>query len=381
MKIALFTNILNPYRSSFFEKMKEECVHNGNEFRVYAMTGEKSDRPWKYEDFKRDYTRLLKSKTIKISGIYLHYNPSIRKEIAEYRPDVVVMAGSYLQPTVLKLSRLKRKYGYATFFWSESHFNEQRSYNQLLLKIRERIRTITLKRMDGFWYPGTKAKEFVDRYKSDNAILIQVPNTVEDSFFSGNVNDISMKRTHEPKVLFTAARLHPAKGFLEFFEILKGVNPQKYKWIIAGDGELHDKMQSLIKQYNLNVKLLGDKSPQEVKELYKEADLFILPSISDANPLTCVEALWSGLPLFLSDNVGNSSEVIIHNINGYVFRYEDANEAHRMLVSMLEKEDDWYSKARKASYCLAVSNFKQEIVAKRTLAMTISAIRKEDIDV
>lgn len=45
-------------------------------------------------------------------------------------------------------------------------------------------------------------------------------------------------------------------------------------------------------------------------ELYSISDVFVLPSISDANPLTCIEALWTELPLFISENCGNYPEVI-----------------------------------------------------------------------
>ena len=36
----------------------------------------------------------------------------------------------------------------------------------------------------------------------------------------------------------------------------------------------------------------------------------ILPSLSDPNPLSCIEACWSANPLIVSEHVGNNPEII-----------------------------------------------------------------------
>lgn len=375
MNIAIFTNILNPYRTSFFEKMYSYTKNNGHYLRIYAMTGEKSDRPWKYEEYEREYTRLLNSKTIKIrikNDIYLHFNPGLEKEIAEFRPDVVVMAGSYLQPTVIRLTQLQKKYGYMTFFWSESHFKEARGYNSFLLKLRESIRKKLLRKMDGFWYPGEKAKEFVDHYKNDNAVLIQVPNTVDDCFFDVVECDASQKN-NSPKILFTPARLHPSKGILEFLDIIKNIPASDYVWKIAGDGELKDEIVAKAKNNNINLELLGNLLPEEVKQYYRMADVFLLPSISDANPLTCVEALWSRLPLFVSEHVGNGSEVVDPGKNGYIFSYDTPQTATQMLKEMLNEDAQWYKEASEVSHQIAEDCFRQTLIAKKAVDSIVSA--------
>ena len=334
MRIALVTNILNPYRSSFFEKCHEYALSKGDEFVVYAMTGEKDDRPWRYDEFSTNYTRLLKSKTLKIPGLtYLHFNWGVEKEIKNFRPDVVIMAGSYLQPTVNKLLLLSSKYGYKTVFWSESHFNEQRSYNVLIYKIRELLRKRILCKFDGFWYPGERAKEFVDKYKQKNAVLIRVPNVIDEEFFQKKEHDEiieslvkKLKESNSQRILLTTARLVKVKGLIEFCEIIKDIDPQKYVWIIAGEGELKDTLQAIINNNGINAKLIGQQSKESIRSLCQLSDVMLLPSISDPNPLSVIESLWCGLALFLSENVGNVPETVIPDINGYEFSYADKED-------------------------------------------------------
>lgn len=375
MNIAIFTNILNPYRMSLFDEMYNYAINNGHNLRVYAMTGEKSDRPWKYEEFETEYTKLLNSNTVKLrikNDIFLHFNPGLKNEIVKYRPDIVVMAGSYLQPTVIRLTQLQKKYGYMTFFWSESHFDEARGYNTFLLKLRECIRTKILRKMDGFWYPGEKAKEFVNRYKNDHAVLIQVPNTVEDNFF--NVTECNeSKKNNSPKIIFTPARLYPVKGILEFMDIIKNIPASSYVWKIAGDGELKNEIINKAKNNNVNLELLGNLLPKDVKRYYSLADIFLLPSKSDPNPLTCVEALWSRLPLFVSEHVGNGPEVVNPGKNGYVFSYDAPDIAVRMLNEIINADNHWYKEASEVSHQIAEDCFRQSLVAKKAIDSVVSA--------
>jgi len=377
MKIALFTNILNPYRIAFFDKVYENAKSSGVDFKVYAMVEYKSDRPWKYNDFKREYTSLLKSYTVHIKKLtYLHFNTGLVKELNAFTPDVVIMAGSYLQPTNLFLLLLQNRYGYKTVFWSESHFNEQRNYGRIKLVLRNFLRRQTIGRMDAFWYPGKKAEELIDYYRKVGSAKIQIPNTIDNNFFKNDdVSDNSIVSfpcvdIEGKKILFTPARLSYEKGILEFFEILKNIDRSLYYWFIAGDGLLKNQIEETIAKYNLNVKLLGLKNQNQIRELYKVADIFLLPSISDSNPLTCIEALWMKKPLFVSTSVGNYPEVVTKK-NGYVFSYDNIDKAKDCFTEMLLHNKDWYEKAATESYRIAKELFDISKIANKAISETI----------
>lgn len=306
----------------------------------------------------------------------MHFNTGLVKELDAFTPDVVIMAGSYLQPTNLFLLLLQNKYGYKTVFWSESHLNEQRSYGRIKLALRDFLRRQTIGRMDAFWYPGKKAEELIDRYRKEQSIKIQIPNTIDKALF---FNDLVVDRDIfslpgvdivGKKILFTPARLSHEKGILEFIEILKDIDRTLYYWFIAGDGPLREKIQEAIRKYNLNVKLLGLKNQIQIRELYKAADIFLLPSISDANPLTCIEALWMRKPLFVSTSVGNYPEVV-NKDNGYVFSYDNTTSARNFFMEMLLHNKNWYEKAATESYRIAKDMFDINEIANKAISETI----------
>ena len=61
----------------------------------------------------------------------------------------------------------------------------------------------------------------------------------------------------------------------------------------------------------------------EMAKVYAIADLMVLPSIHDPNPLSVVEALHSGLPIALSEMAGNVEEAITEGKNGWVLPVGD----------------------------------------------------------
>ena len=59
------------------------------------MVPNEPGRTWQYDDFRRDYTTLMKGGLKKVSGIDVIINPGIGRVIKKMNPDVMVCAGSY----------------------------------------------------------------------------------------------------------------------------------------------------------------------------------------------------------------------------------------------------------------------------------------------
>ena len=68
---------------------------------------------------------------------------------------------------------------------------------------------------------------------------------------------------------------------------------------------------------NRNISYRGNAGHDQVAELMRAADVFVLPSVEDAYPLAVLEAMASSLPVIVTSNVG-SAELIDHGANGFV---------------------------------------------------------------
>lgn len=138
-----------------------------------------------------------------------------------------------------------------------------------------------------------------------------------------------MEYNDNDRVWIIPARLSPEKGILNFMDLLVKTKfkESNITIIIPGTGPLESNIKAKITDLGLKISLLGFQNQKEMAELYALSDVFVLPSLSDSNPLTCIEALWSGKPLLVSAHVGNYPEVIEEGVNGYVFDYSKSPQA------------------------------------------------------
>ncbi|PWU08519.1 MAG: hypothetical protein C5B47_04595 [Verrucomicrobia bacterium] len=84
-------------------------------------------------------------------------------------------------------------------------------------------------------------------------------------------------------------------------------------------------MESEIAKLGLRdrVRVLGFVNDSQLPGAYKAADLFVLPSEYDPCPLVVPEAMFTGLPVLLSDAVLGRLDMITPGETGYTYRCGD----------------------------------------------------------
>lgn len=95
---------------------------------------------------------------------------------------------------------------------------------------------------------------------------------------------------------------------------------------IIGFGELEGELK---KMANTNIEFLGAIDNNKLHSYYQDADVFVLPSISEAWGLVIEEALNNGTPVMVSDRVGCAEEIITPN-NGVIFSINPDNFEERL---------------------------------------------------
>ena len=110
-------------------------------------------------------------------------------------------------------------------------------------------------------------------------------------------------------LVLTVARLAAQKGLpllLDAAAIL-GAAELGPMFAVAGAGPLHDELAERIEREHLPVRLLGRRT--DVADLLGAADVFVLPSVWEGQPLVLQEALRAGVPIVATD-VGGVREVV-----------------------------------------------------------------------
>lgn len=106
-------------------------------------------------------------------------------------------------------------------------------------------------------------------------------------------------------VLLSLGELNVNKNHQIVVKALAEIHNQKIYYIIAGKGDQEKSILSLSKSLKISnrVHLIGYRN--DASELYKMADVYVLPSIREGLNVSVMEAMSSGLPCIVSDIRGN----------------------------------------------------------------------------
>ena len=154
------------------------------------------------------------------------------------------------------------------------------------------------------------------------------------------------------KLLFVS-RLSSQKGvetLIKACGILLQRKVSNFKLTIVGDGPLKDRMFSLINEYKLKDKIdfLGWVRLEELPDIYRDSNVFILPSVMEGMPSVVLQAMACGLPIIAS-KVKGFEEVLEENVNGLLAEYND-EIAFANAIEQLIKSPDLLNKMSENSF-------------------------------
>ena len=112
---------------------------------------------------------------------------------------------------------------------------------------------------------------------------------------------------------------------------------QDAHYVIAGQGELLNQLKELAVKCSVSdrVHFLGFRD--DVKQLYKTADIFCLPSYREGLSASVMEAMAAGLPVVCSDIRGNK-DLIVQDKGGYLISIEDTHGYADSLNAIIQSE-------------------------------------------
>lgn len=146
--------------------------------------------------------------------------------------------------------------------------------------------------------------------------------------------------------VLSTGRFNAQKDYLtalKAIQLLKSkFNGREIEYIIVGDGELYQQIQTWVKDLQLsNVTIV--RNPDKIENYYIEADIYLLSSIFEGMPNSIMEALNYSLPV-VSTDVGDAKYLVREDVNGYlvpVKDYERLAEKLSGLISDSNKRNDF----------------------------------------
>lgn len=147
-----------------------------------------------------------------------------------------------------------------------------------------------------------------------------IPNFVDTEQFKPDGTACVRKTLAEPeqKIIMHISNYRPLKNashVVRIFDIIQKRIPAKL--VLIGDGPDTGNVKSLVHESGLSEKVIFLGNQDRVQHILPLADLFLLPSASEAFGLVALEALSCGVPV-VGSIVGGLPELISDGLNGYL---------------------------------------------------------------
>ena len=342
-KLAILTNMVAPYRVSFFNALSQSQAVD--ELMILTCVDREIDRKWKVESSDRFKIKRLSGITLNLKNgadakRILHFKFGIFLYLMLNRPSKLIIGDaswpSYMAVLACKLFFIEY------LVWSEITTSSKVS-NGLTAKLRR------------WMYRGAEkiiascemAKDFLLLNGVESTKISIVNNAVDNDFYLRQKEINNPKRQSlrsELKVAEDAfcfiyvGQLISRKRVLETVSLLADASKERsIHLIVAGSGPLEDEMKNLAVDKKFDaVSFCGYTDPKRLCQLYTASDGLILLSEDEPWGMVVNEALLMGIPYFVSDSVAAGVELLRKKHNGRVLlgceQSEIVSRVHEFIV-------------------------------------------------
>lgn len=262
-----------------------------------------------------DHAFLPEADEIKETGFWLINNPSIISELNKYQPDVLQLHG-YAQLTLLRALLWSKIKHIPVLLWSDSSLLFKRAPWKQFLK--DQLLPKLLNLFHGVLSTGDNNAAYYQHYGVKPSHIFRCPFTVDETLLVRANTEKSMRRrqlrakygiAEDEVVLLFVGKLAPWKRPQDVLGALPLAQKElgssvKLVAFFAGNGVLLDELEAQVALHNLRAIFAGFINVDVLPSIYAMADVLVFPSEREPYGLSAREAIYLGLPLIVSDQIG-----------------------------------------------------------------------------
>jgi glycosyltransferase involved in cell wall biosynthesis len=316
-----------------------------------------------------DYTFLPEAESISETGFTHINNPSIISALKDFLPDVVHVHG-YAQLTTLR-----------AIFWCNFHKIPVllSADSSLLFKrpqwkqfIKDLILPQFMRLFYGVISTGDNNTAYFQHYGIKFNRIFSCPFTIDELALGQAKSQKTLLRAQvraqydiaeNEIVLLFVGKLAPWKCPQDLLDALAIAQTElgtsvKLLAFFAGNGLLLDELQASASSQNLRAIFAGFINLDILPTIYAMADVLVFPSQREAYGLSAREAIFLGLPLIVSDQVGcvGRSDAARPNINAEVYPSMNVPLLVKAIVSLVSNPKKFASMAAASERIAAEMN-------------------------
>ncbi|HAX22550.1 MAG TPA: hypothetical protein DCY64_19985 [Hydrogenophaga sp.] len=212
--------------------------------------------------------------------------------------------------------------------------------------------------------PSTYARQKIEKLATQSKHFSIIPYGVDSrKFFKSD------KKSSDSIVIFARTN-SVAKGGNLFLSALSSIGRQfidtlkKSSLRVIILGELDSEVSRLLTELSFDQRIVfshGAVPSLEVPKLLRQADLFVMPSLSDSMSLACIEAMQSSLPLIITPFVG--IDCFANGKMGIEIEASEESIKNALLLAAesFEQWSDWGANAAQAAKSLSWDAYESAI--------------------
>ncbi len=358
MKVLFMTNIPSPYRVDFFNELGKYCDLT---VAFTSTSASHRDTSWQSFSFNHFKGMFLKGKTF--SGERFCFE--IKKIIKNGNFDKII-CGNFTSPTGMIAIRYMRKKKIKYWLESDGGFAKNSK------GFKERVKKYFIKGAEGYLSTGKAHDEYYLTYGAEKERIHRYPFTsIHESYVEKSVSSAEEKlalceqlQIPEEKVVLAVGQFIHRKGFDVLLKAAIEL-PKNVGFYFVGGTPTKEYLDLREENGLSNVHFVGFKDRQTLKEYYRAADVFVLPTREDIWGLVVNEAMANGLPVITTDKCVAGLELVKDDENGYLVPTDDVNALRQAIEKVLENQENVELIGEKSLEI--ISNYTIENMAKRHL--------------
>jgi glycosyltransferase involved in cell wall biosynthesis len=217
---------------------------------------------------------------------------------------------------------------------------------------KEWFRRHTYPRLDAVVCPTREAADYISgTYPGTSGAWI--PNWLTWPLPKGaGQHAVSLRRPGR-KVFVACGRLDRLKGFSELITIFDGLKDLLPDWdlVIVGEGDQRPRLEAQVAKAGLGGRVALPGWIGDMDTVYRSADLFLFPSVSEGFALVLAEAMGCGLPCISYDCKVGPAEIIRNGVDGVLVPVGDQAAFSAAMLRLASQEEE---RRKFAENCLEV---------------------------
>jgi exopolysaccharide biosynthesis WecB/TagA/CpsF family protein len=229
--------------------------------------------------------------------------------------------------------------------------------------IYESIERYTFEKFDSAWCVRDSGVQTLrQRYPAQASRINFIPTWVDADVFNGIDDQVrqnlrrELAKAHwldlDSQWIISVGRLDTQKDPLLTLAAFARLRAEKRRveWLVVGDGVLRSELEHAAVAAGLEecVHFLGLRSPAQIADLLRSADVYALSSAYEGMPMALLEALGCGLPAAVTD-VGEVRRVLQHGVNGTIATARDEVAFAWALSRVLDNAGSWRGSPARAA--------------------------------